>query len=104
LAAGPARGAAPGGCSLIDLDPGQLKWILLARESTLRERQLGNRLTELYRGECNALMVPDIDRPTRDPRALEDLIDAVELYGWYVEPDREYRPDHDAGISAARGW
>jgi hypothetical protein len=35
-------------------------------------------------GECNALMVPDIDRATRDPRTLEDLIDAVELYGLYV--------------------
>jgi hypothetical protein len=29
-------------------------------------------------------MVPDIDRATRDPRTLEDLIDAVELYGLYV--------------------
>jgi hypothetical protein len=75
---------------------------LLARESSLRERQLGNQLpdstygfrvvrpewekilTVLHRGECNTLMVPDIDRPTRDPRTLEDLIDAVELYGWYV--------------------
>jgi hypothetical protein len=105
-----------GGRTLIDLDPGQLKWILLARESTLRERQLGNQLTDLRarvasiggtidreipesavsafkrqrvqlpdgtfgfrvvrpewekiltalrRGECNALMVPDIDRATR---------------------------------------
>jgi hypothetical protein len=29
-------------------------------------------------------MVPDIDRATWDPRTLEDLIDAVELYGLYV--------------------
>jgi hypothetical protein len=29
-------------------------------------------------------MVPDIDWATRDPRTLEDLIDAVELYGLYV--------------------
>ena len=36
-----------GGRTLIDLDPGQLKWILLARESTLRERQLGHQLTDL---------------------------------------------------------
>jgi len=28
-------------------------------------------------------MVPDIDRATRDPRTLEDLIDAVGLYGLY---------------------
>ena len=35
-----------GGRTLIDLDPGQLKWILLARESTLRERQLDHQLTE----------------------------------------------------------
>ena len=126
------------------------KWILLARESTDRERQLDNQLTDLRarvasiggtvdreipenavsafkrqqrrrcptaptayrvvrpewekiltalrRGECNALMVPDIDRATRDPRTLEDLIDAVE----YVrplcgEPDRQYRPDHGRG-------
>jgi hypothetical protein len=32
-------------------------------------------LTALRRGECNALMVPDIDRAMRDPRTLEDLID-----------------------------
>jgi hypothetical protein len=107
-----------GGRTLIDLDPGQLKWILLARESTDRERQPDNQLadlrarvasiggmidreipenavsafkrkrvelpdgtygfrvvrpewekilTALRRGECNALMVPDIDRATRDP-------------------------------------
>ena len=35
------------GRTLIDLDPGQLKWILLARESTLRERQLDHQLTDL---------------------------------------------------------
>ena len=52
-------------------------------------------LTALRRGECNALMVPDIDRATRDPRTLEDLIDAVRAV-WLVcgQPDREYRPDH----------
>jgi len=36
-----------GGRTLIDLDPGQLKWILLARESTDRERQLDNQLTDM---------------------------------------------------------
>src|SRR5437764_10978806 len=36
-------------------------------------------LTALRRGECNALACADIDRATRDPRILEDLIDAVEL-------------------------
>src|SRR5437667_8771704 len=36
-----------GGRTLIDLDPGQLKWILLARESTDRERQLDHQLTDL---------------------------------------------------------
>ncbi|WP_410614036.1 recombinase family protein [Amycolatopsis sp. lyj-109] len=41
-------------------------------------------LTALRRGECNALASADIDRATRDPRILEDLIDAVELYGIYV--------------------
>ncbi|HEY4018724.1 MAG TPA: recombinase family protein, partial [Pseudonocardiaceae bacterium] len=34
-------------------------------------------LTALRRGEANALAVVDIDRATRDPRILEDLIDAV---------------------------
>ena len=107
----------------------KLIWVLLARESTDRERQLDNQLTDLRaevgtiggridreipenavsafkrqrvalpdgtygyrvvrpeweniltalrRGECNALMVPDIDRAMRDPRTLEDLIDVVE--------------------------
>ena len=144
-----------GGRTLIDLDPGQLKWILLARESTLRDRQIDNQLTDLRarvasiggqvdreipenavsafkrkrvelpdgtfgfrvvrpewekiltalrRGECNALMVPDIDRATRDPRTLEDLIDAVELYGLYVASlTGNIDLTTDAGISAARG-
>jgi site-specific DNA recombinase len=144
-----------GGRTLIDLDPGQLKWILLARESTDRERQLDHQLTDLRarvasiggridreipenavsafkrtrvrlpdgtygfrvvrpewekiltalrRGECNALMVPDIDRATRDPRALEDLVDAVELYGLYVASlTGNIDLTTDAGISAARG-
>jgi len=124
-----------GGRTLIDLAPDQLIWVLLARESTDRERQLDNQLTDLRaevgriggridreipenavsafkrqrvalpdgtygyrvvrpewdkiltalrRGECNALMVPDIDRAMRDPRTLEDLIDVVEYYGVYV--------------------
>ncbi len=60
-------------------------------------------LTALRRGECNALMVPDIDRATRDPRALEDLIDAVELYGLYVTSlTGNIDLTTDAGISAAR--
>ena len=128
---------------------------MLARESTLRDRQLDNQLTDLRasvasiggtvdreipenavsafkrkrvqlpdgtygfrvvrpewekiltalrRGECNALMVPDIDRATRDPRTLEDLIDAVELYGLYVASlTGNIDLTTDAGISAARG-
>ena len=61
-------------------------------------------LTALRRGECNALMVPDIDRATRDPRTLEDLIDAVELYGLYVASlTGNIDLTTDAGISAARG-
>jgi len=48
-------------------------------------------------------MVPDIDRATRDPRALEDLIDAVELYGLYVTSlTGNIDLTTDAGISAAR--
>ena len=61
-------------------------------------------LTALRRGECNALMVPDIDRAMRDPRTLEDLIDAVELYGVYVASlTGNIDLTTDAGISAARG-
>jgi len=143
-----------GGRTLINVDPDQLIWVLLARESTDRERQLDNQLTDLRaqvarrggridreipenavsafkrqrvelpdgtfgyrvvrpewekiltalrRGECNALMVPDIDRAMRDPRTLEDLIDAVELYGVYVASlTGNIDLTTDAGISAAR--
>jgi len=142
------------GRTLIDLDPDQLIWVLLARESTDRERQLDNQLTDLRahvariggridreipenavsafkrqrvelpdgtygyrvvrpewekiltalrRGECNALMVPDIDRAMRDPRTLEDLIDVVEYYGVYVASlTGNIDLTTDAGISAAR--
>jgi len=34
--------------------------------------------TVLCRGECIALIPADIDRATRDPRTLEDQIDAVD--------------------------
>ncbi|HET9258457.1 MAG TPA: recombinase family protein [Pseudonocardiaceae bacterium] len=143
-----------GGRTLITVDPDQLVWVLLARESTDRERQLDNQLTDLRarvariggridreipenavsafkrqrvslpdgtcgyrvvrpewekiltalrRGECNALMVPDIDRAMRDPRTLEDLIDVVELYGVYVASlTGNIDLTSDAGISAAR--
>ena len=142
------------GRTLINLDPDQLIWVLLARESTDRERQLGNQLTDLRaqvariggridreipenavsafkrqrvelpdgtygyrvvrpeweniltalrRGECNALMVPDIDRAMRDPRTLEDLIDVVEYYGVYVASlTGNIDLTTDAGVSAAR--
>ena len=142
------------GRTLIDVDPDQLIWVLLARESTDRERQIDNQLTDLRaqvariggridreipenavsafkrqqvalpdgtfgyrvvrpewekiltalrRGECNALMVPDIDRAMRDPRTLEDLIDTVELYGVYVASlTGNMDLTTDAGISAAR--
>ena len=60
-------------------------------------------LTALRRGECNALMVPDIDRAMRDPRTLEDLIDIVEYYGVYVASlTGNIDLTSDAGISAAR--
>jgi site-specific DNA recombinase len=143
-----------GGRTLIDLDPGKLVWILLARESSDREEQVRNQftdlraravahggridreipendvsayqrkrvelpdgtfgyrvvrpkweqiLTALRRGECNALMVADIDRLTRDPRTLEDLIDVVEYYGVYVESlTGNIDLTTDAGISNAR--
>ena len=143
-----------GGRTLIDLAPDQLIWVLLARESTDRERQLDNQLTDLRaqvgriggridreipenavsafkrqrvelpdgtygyrvvrpewekiltalrRGECNALMVPDIDRAMRDPRTLEDLIDVVEYYGVYVASlTGNIDLTTDNGISAAR--
>jgi site-specific DNA recombinase len=143
-----------GGRTLIGLNPDQLIWVLLARESVDRERQLDNQLsdlrahvtriggridreipenavsafkrqrvelpdgtygyrvvrpewenilTALRRGECNALMVPDIDRAMRDPRTLEDLIDVVEYYGVYVASmTGNIDLTTDAGISAAR--
>src|SRR5262249_551818 len=51
----------------------------------------------------NALAVPDIDRSMRDPRTLEDLIDAVEYYGVYVAGmTGNIDLTTDAGISAAR--
>jgi site-specific DNA recombinase len=142
------------GRTLIDIDPGQLVWVLLARESTDRERQLDHQLsdlrarvaqiggrvdreipenaasafkrqrvelpdgtygyrvvrpewekilTALRRGECNALMVTDIDRAMRDPRTLEDLIDVVEYYGVYVASlTGNLDLATDAGISGAR--
>jgi site-specific DNA recombinase len=143
-----------GGRTLIDLDPGKLSWIVLARESVDRSEQVDNQfadlrariaaiggridreipendvsaykrkrvelpdgtfgyrvvrpmweqiLTALRRGECNALMVADIDRATRDPRTLEDLIDVVEYYGVHVESlTGNIDLSTDAGISAAR--
>jgi site-specific DNA recombinase len=60
-------------------------------------------LTSLRRGECNALAVVDIDRATRDPRILEDLIDAVEMYGVYVvSMTGNIDLSTDEGISSAR--
>jgi DNA invertase Pin-like site-specific DNA recombinase len=143
-----------GGRTLIEIDPDQLVWALLARESTDRERQLDHQLadlrarvaeiggrvdreipendssafkrkrvqlpdgtygyrvirpewekilTALRRGECNALMVPDIDRAMRDPRTLEDLIDTVEMYGVYVASlTGNIDLTTDAGINSAR--
>ncbi|MFL6078001.1 MAG: recombinase family protein [Mycobacteriales bacterium] len=60
-------------------------------------------LTDLRRGTANALAVPDIDRATRDPRLLEDLIEVVEHYGAYVK-DMTGVIDltTDAGIHSAR--
>ena len=143
-----------GGRTLINQDPDQLVWALLARESTDRERQLDHQLadlrtrvaeiggridreipendssafkrkrvqlpdgtygyrvirpewekilTALRRGECNALMVPDIDRAMRDPRTLEDLIDTVEMYGVYVASlTGNIDLTTDSGINSAR--
>jgi site-specific DNA recombinase len=36
-----------GGRTLVNVDPDQLIWVLLARESTDRERQIDNQLTDL---------------------------------------------------------
>ena len=61
-------------------------------------------LTALRCGECNVLAVADIDRATRDPRLLEDLIEVVEHYGAYVVSlSGNIDLTTDAGISAARG-
>jgi hypothetical protein len=40
-----------GGRTLIDLDPGKLSWVLLARESVDRAEQVGNQFTDL-RAKC----------------------------------------------------
>lgn len=61
-------------------------------------------LTALRRRECNALAVADIDRATRDPRLLEDLIEVVEHYSAYVVSlTGNINLNTDAGIDAARG-
>lgn len=154
---GPTQPLRERGRTLIDIDPDQLVWVLLGRESRepgeddeqvnyqlsdLREfvAGIGGRvghevresnvssskrrrvmlpdgtygyrvvrpdleaaLTKLRRGEANALAGTDIDRITRDPRILEDLIDAVELYGIYVRSmTGNIDLTTDAGISAAR--
>ncbi|MEV7045663.1 recombinase family protein [Amycolatopsis sp. NPDC051061] len=60
-------------------------------------------LTALRRDECNALACADIDRATRDPRILEDLIDAVELCGIYVvSMTGNINLTTDDGIDSAR--
>lgn len=60
-------------------------------------------LTSLRRGECNALATVDLDRATRDPRILEDLIDVVEYYGAYVvSMTGNINLSTDDGISRAR--
>lgn len=93
------------GRTLIERDPDQLVWVL-------SDGRYGYRvvrpdweaiLTALRRGECNALAVVDIDQATRDRRVLEDLIDAVELYGVYVvSMTGNIDLSTAAGISAAR--
>lgn len=61
-------------------------------------------LTALRKQDCNALAVADIDRATRDPRLLEDLIEVVEHYGAYVVSlSGNIDLTTDGGISAARG-
>lgn len=60
-------------------------------------------LTALRRRECDALAVADVDRATRDPRLLEDLIEVVEHYGAYVvSMSGNIDLTTDAGISSAR--
>lgn len=77
------------GRTLINVDPDQLIWVLLAHESTDRERQIDNQRSNLRaqvariggridREIPENAVVPDIDRAMRDPRTLGDLIDVVE--------------------------
>ncbi|GAA1720604.1 recombinase family protein [Fodinicola feengrottensis] len=143
-----------GGRTELTVDPSQLRWILSARESTDREEQVVNQLTDLRkfvkdiggtifrevpenavsatkktrkllpdgtygwevkrpkwdailtdlrRGEANALAVTDGDRAFRDPRMLEDLVDVVEYYGVHVASmTGNMDLTTDVGISAAR--
>ncbi|MFI6500223.1 recombinase family protein [Nonomuraea typhae] len=61
-------------------------------------------LTKLRRGEANALAADDLDRVTREPRLLEDLIEVVEHYGAHViSKTGNINLTTDEGIDAARG-
>jgi site-specific DNA recombinase len=60
-------------------------------------------LTTLRRGEANALAAEDLDRVTREPRILEDLIEVVEHYGAHViSKTGNINLTTDEGIDAAR--
>lgn len=57
----------------------------------------------LARGGADAMIAYDLDRAVRDPRDLEDLIDAKVLYGFGVKSTTgSLRLDNDSDIAMAR--
>ena len=57
----------------------------------------------LARGGAEAMIAYDLDRAVRDPRDLEDLIDAKVLYGFRVlSTTGSLRLDNDSDIAMAR--
>lgn len=87
------------GRTLVDLDPGQLSWILLARESSDREEQVGNQLTDLrtFVGQIGGRI--DREVPENDVSAFKRK--SVQLpdgtYGYRV-----VRPKWDEILTALR--
>jgi site-specific DNA recombinase len=60
-------------------------------------------LSSLARGGAEAMIAYELDRAVRDPRDLEDLIDAKVLYGFRVlSTTGSLRLDNDSEIAMAR--
>ena len=88
-----------GGRTLIDLAPDQLKWILLARESTLRDQQIDHQLTDLRTRVASIGGTIDREIPENDVSAFKrkrvQLPDGT--YGFRV-----VRPEWEKILTALR--